>query len=463
MWPVEPIWLIIVGSQQVEGAAWSGRERDPPTGHRIVPIDDGPNQTAEAAVRAALIELAKRLRAETKPNAKRPWRIRAAVSARWATLTTIVWSDSLADPALREHHLRSQLVAAGAELGADDRVVFDAGGRFGQPCSVVAYPAMLVHALRDAATALNGRLECLLPIAQGAVGAALEQAKGPLTDLAIVETDELQFVRFDGDRVRFGPTIDEPDLADGTLHAVMRLWQRQRLRCGDTEESTRLHVVDLRAHQLASVDRSATQILRVAFADHDAPDSTHAALACAMRLRPGMALDGSAQSAPRVSRRLLLSCMALLAAIGLTAEATRQHLAPAAPRSDAAGAQASALRAMTPTRAQLDRARSVNAAIRELNFPVTQVLDALLPARGSGVALVALDIQPDRTSSEPAGAAAASIRISAVAPDASAMALYIDRLNRRQTLATAQLLQHQLDAADPLQRLRFVVEWTWRN
>lgn len=119
-----------------------------------------------------------------------------------------------------------------------------------------------------------------------------------------------------------------------------------------------------------------------------------------------------------------------------------------AQRTSASSASASAAVPLTP--AQLAQ---VNGAIRQLNLPWTDLLDAIQQARGPRVAL--LDLVPD--------AAARRVRGSAEVASPQDMVRFIERLKQQDAVAGAELTEHQRAEGDARQPLRFGFVVRWRE
>lgn len=156
---------------------------------------------------------------------------------------------------------------------------------------------------------------------------------------------------------------------------------------------------------------------------------------------------------------LSLTALLLLALVGLwhwTDWRQREAAADAAlvqhqARASAQRPPTSAAPAAVPlTPAQL---ALVNGAIRQLNLPWTELLDAIQQARGPRVAL--LDLVPD--------AAARRVRGSAEVASPQDMVRFIERLKQQEVVAGAELTEHQRPEGDARQPLRFGFVVRWRE
>jgi len=95
-----------------------------------------------------------------------------------------------------------------------------------------------------------------------------------------------------------------------------------------------------------------------------------------------------------------------------------------------------------------EHVQAVNSAIRQLNLPWRDILNALEQATPSHIALLA--IEPDSTHN--------LIRATAEAKTADAMLGYLDRLNRSPFFVAASLTHHEINDLDAQKPFRFTIE-----
>ena len=95
--------------------------------------------------------------------------------------------------------------------------------------------------------------------------------------------------------------------------------------------------------------------------------------------------------------------------------------------------------------------KAARAALQRLALPWDDLLVALESVPGSGVALLAVEPDPDKS----------TVKITAEAKSDSDMLAYLKRLQAVDRLADVSLASHQIKAGDPLKVLRFVVVATW--
>jgi hypothetical protein len=100
-----------------------------------------------------------------------------------------------------------------------------------------------------------------------------------------------------------------------------------------------------------------------------------------------------------------------------------------------------------------EQAASVNAAIRQLNLPWRDVLDAV--EAGTPVSVELLSLEPDSKRSV--------VKIEAESPGDSAMLDYVEQLKLQPFLTGVFLTKHATDETDGHRPLRFQLEAAWRS
>jgi Tfp pilus assembly protein PilN len=160
---------------------------------------------------------------------------------------------------------------------------------------------------------------------------------------------------------------------------------------------------------------------------------------------------------PRVAVPVLLLAVVLVVVAGaqlialqhqimLAQQATQYAQAQERPRSEKPRRASTAL--LTPA-----QALSVNTAIRKLNVPWEELLDALEEAASPRVAL--LELRPDIATQQIVGIAEAA--------NSDAMFAYVRRLQGQPMLRTAYLRSHQVSELDRNKPIRFEFTATWRE
>ena len=103
------------------------------------------------------------------------------------------------------------------------------------------------------------------------------------------------------------------------------------------------------------------------------------------------------------------------------------------------------------------RLLSVNAAIRQLNAPIGDVLQALIPPRDIRVAVLSVETvlnDSDRSTN--------SLKVKAEAPTSDDMTRYTAFIAGRRPFVRAYLIQHDVQDS-PSERFRFKLEAQWND
>lgn len=100
-----------------------------------------------------------------------------------------------------------------------------------------------------------------------------------------------------------------------------------------------------------------------------------------------------------------------------------------------------------------EQAASVNAAIRQLNLPWRDVLDAI--EAGTPEEIELLTLEPDAKRSV--------VKIEGETQSSDAMLAYVEQLKRQPFLSGVFLIKHIVDEADGRHALRFEIEAAWRS
>jgi Tfp pilus assembly protein PilN len=99
------------------------------------------------------------------------------------------------------------------------------------------------------------------------------------------------------------------------------------------------------------------------------------------------------------------------------------------------------------------QAIGVNLAVRQLNVPWAEVLDAIEASCGPNVAMI--ELTPDSRKQ--------SVRGTAEARSTSEMIAYVERLKAQGYFSTVRLIKHEVNAQDRNEPVRFQFEAPWRE
>lgn len=178
-------------------------------------------------------------------------------------------------------------------------------------------------------------------------------------------------------------------------------------------------------------------------------------------------LDFARRPAPSTGWRLALLAGGLLAltAAGVdwivqarSADALERQLARTQPpvvRSAPLSAQ--------QLRAQEQQLKSIAAAVRELNLPVTRLVKMVQAPPDLRVALLGLDLGGRPPSDTPASRPAGALKIGAEAASAQDMMNYVAYLNEQPLFTSVYLVKHELRGSAPGGPYRFQLEAQWQE
>ena len=372
-------------------------------------------------------------------------RLRALVADKWLAVASVPWSAALQDAGRADAFARGQLLQAGHELQAADTLRLD-DAAFAQPRLAVAYPALLLDALRALAGRSRASLVSVLPTSV-AGWAVAPRGRGARAVLG-----PGQGVVAHGPRRR----ADVPRRAGGVAE-VQGLWQRMRLRDPRLAAVTELAVLDL-----APTPESPAQAV-AGLTPLELPLQARAmsralqlaGLAAGQRL----AIDAVPPEAPATRLRWIAVAAVLLVAGGLSLQAWQavQRVNGLQQQLDAAQVRSAPPAPAALSRDEQARVPAVNAAIREMNLPVSALLQALQPPRDIRVAVLGVDV----LGATPG--ASAGIKITGEARTGAEMARYVAFVSSRKPFTGAYLTRHEIDDTTPERPYRFTLEAAWND
>jgi hypothetical protein len=372
-------------------------------------------------------------------------RLRAVVADKWLAVASVPWSAALQDAGRADAFARGQLLQAGHEVQAADTLRLD-DAAFAQPRLAVAYPALLLDALRALAGRSRARLASVLPTS--VAGWAL----APRGHAALAVLDQGQVMLAQG-----AWRLADVTLREGGVAELQGLWQRTRLRDPRLAAVTELAVLDL-----APTPESPAQAV-AGLSPIELPLQARAmsralqlaGLAAAQRL----AIDAVPPEAPVTPLRWAVAAAMLLVAGGLSLQAWQavQRVNGLQQQLDAAQVRSVPAAPAALSRDEQARVPAVNAAIREMNLPVSALLQALQPPRDIRVAVLGVDVlgaTPGATT---------GIKITGEARTGAEMARYVAFVSSRKPFTGAYLTRHEIDDTTPERPYRFTLEAAWND
>ena len=395
--------------------------------------------------------------------------LRVLVADCWLTWATLPWSDGLADSATADTYVRAQLAAGGTPCDATDAVRVD-DAAYGQPRVVARFPAGVMDALSRFAAGLGLALRSVCPLSVAAWTAA--PRGGSRVALAVLDeglTAVVQGGRRIGEVIVRGP-LSEVAEGDAPVRALQGLWNRLRARDPQFAALPGLAVLDLaQVVGYAALPDAAlpTGLQRVKWPTQPpgAPPSRRLQLAalCASRTAShtsGLDAVPAAGSPPWLRWAAAAAVTAALLGGAQAWRVARQAQATQAEWAALREIPAPVVRQVPWSREDLARVQAVNAAVRELNLPISALLAALQPPGDLRVAVLGVDV----ASGAPVVAGgSSSVKISAQARSGADMARYVAYVAQRRPFGSAYLVRHEIATEAPDRPYRFTVEAQWKD
>lgn len=384
--------------------------------------------------------------------------VRVLVADLWLAITDIPWSATLMQ---RDGvFARSQFAAAGFEMDPADSVKID-DAPFGQPRLAVAYPDALLTALAGLAAGLHARLTSVLPFSVAAWAEVSHRRRDKSTALALFDEGLTLFAQ--GTDCLTGVTMRAVNAAggDAAAQALREQWQRMQWRDPQLASVEHLPVLNLSSSDIPLLEPAQTRIALPSHAGSTAPSPRLQLAACLSSRR--LPLDAVLANPPMTPMRWAIAGIALclsgllfiqMLQITRTLEARRHEAV--ADRMTEPTMQPSTIR----SREEIARVQAVNGAIRELNLPISALLQALQPPRDIRVAIWSVDVQSPQASE---GGQQASVKIVAESPTGADMTRYVAFVAESRPFTGAYLTHHAIEESLPARPYRFTLEAVWKE
>lgn len=387
--------------------------------------------------------------------------IRVIVADSWLAVMGVPWSPAMDGAEGGNAYVRSLFSMAGHVVEVNDVVKLD-DAPFGAPRLVVAFPHLLLGALDQLARDCKASLTSVLPWSVAAWALARRAGDNQLQALALLSRGLLLVMRAAVGDSRLGEVTVRRSISgqlpDGA--ALDAVWRRLCLR--ETHFSTvqkGLYVV---------LDDEAGKGIDVSqpFVRLDLPlDCNEGALSPALTLAaeaasscsPLDARELGGQRATRGQWAVLTGLVVLVSGLFFSVAENNQTLSLLMARLNAAAElQQPKMRAVNWSRDELIKVQAVNVAIRELNLPISALLQALEPPADIRVAVLAIEAAGGVSNSRDS-----SLRIQAEARSGDEMARYVGFLSNRKPFTGAYLTKHEIVDESVERSYRFTVEVSW--
>lgn len=460
--------FIAIGAQRVEWGVFADGQWVPESSREaridLVPGVGVPVEALTAVMGQVESDLGRWRDAQSGDATIAVRQVRVLVADSWLSVAGVPWSSSLQKASTAEFFARGQLAAAGFEVAAEDAVKLD-DAPFGLPRVAVAYPASLLAALDKLAGSLGASMTSVLPFSVAAWAGLPGQHSGKLDALAVLDDGLLLVahgagcltdvtVRAGGDSSTNGAYIEQ---------VLSEQWRRMRLRDPQLMRVERLPVLNLLSSG-APLSGAEKDLFGVELASQPgdfalSPRLQLSALSGSLRLPFDVVPPGLSMT----PKRWVVASFALLLTAVLMVEAWQTSGQARSQANKLVAAQNAHRTVPDPTswsREETARIRAVNAAIRELNLPISALLRALLPPRDIRVAVLSVEVMG--ASSASAGQTS-GVKIVAEARTGAEMARYVGFVAERKPFAGAYLTHHEINESMPERPYRFTVEAVWSD
>lgn len=455
MWPGDPFWLVVIGASRVDAGLWRRRGWQDGSVCRAAISEPGDL----AALGQALESLAGHCKALGEASAKTArggrCRVRILLADAWIDGTTLPWNPRALSGGALAAHARNTLIAAGVEM-ADDDVVRIGDAPYRQPRWAIAYPAPLLQALGEFAGALDAVLESVAPLGIAAVH-ALGKLPSGCALLALADENELSLWHCPNGAPRLlaaSPSGERPE------NALDLLWRRARLRDPRLEHIDKVAILDLAGKGVERAWETPRHV-PVDLPGMAAAEATGPLLQIAAQCCDRVFELDARQRYPRLNIRMIAAAslwLGIAATVLFQAVRTTGAEADAKHKLEARTAAAAPKPAPTWSKGDVQRIQAVNVAIRELNLPVSALLQAVQPPKDIRVALLGVEFAPGRGNDD-----TPLLKLTAESRTGEEMARYAGFLAGRRPLVDAYLVSHEVAETDPLKPYRFSVEAKWRE
>lgn len=394
--------------------------------------------------------------------------VRVVIADRWLALGSIPWSHNMRNVSSSTAYGKSQLNGVGFEVGQDDILRFD-DMPFGAPRLAVAYSSLLMTALGQLSKSLGARLASVLPLSVAAWQVIRKEQRTYPAGLVILADGLLLFAIGDETQraalrevvVRVG---EDAGPGSQSLHHLYQAWQRLCLRDPRLSRIEQFQVLNLAETRLpGSLEKPFAKFEWTTSHRVTKWEKEASAYLCLAALSRSVvhSLDVVPAKSALTSGQLLSLGAVLLFSGFMTTQAiqmsrSNQELEDRT-RAASNGTPAPVLSAAWSNEERA-RIQSVNAAIRELNLPISPILRALQPPQDIRVAVLSVE-----TSALASISQFSSIKITAEAQTGAEMARYVAFVAERKPFTGAYLLRHEIDEESVERPYRFTVEIQWND
>ena len=397
--------------------------------------------------------------------------LRVVVADSWLAIAVMPWHTALRSKDAARHHALEALRTKGFAVSSEDVIEIDTAP-YGMPRLAVAYPHRLVDALQQWTDRGGMRFNSLLPLTIFIWSRIPREGRVPARGFAWFAEGILAFAacRRVGRLVQISLSdfsLRPISMMETPVQCLPAIWNRLCLREIGWSALPEVPVLEASSRpDGAALPPPFTTLMEWPDGTQPAERSAVFALLSAW---PGQyvgrhPLDGQCGRGERAWTLRHWAVTGLLTAglLFCVVHAAQQWIALHALRGQIATLSrppAVTLEAQAWTREERLQIQAVNAAARELNWPVNEVLRSLVPPQDVAVGLLGIETSGSvsRAGQRP------EIRITALARTGSDMTRYVSFVSQQAPFVQAYLTRHEVLAEAGELRYRFTVdaEWDW--
>lgn len=371
-------------------------------------------------------------------------RITVLVSDFWLVFGEVPWGSHLHNRASAISYARNHLSNMGFELNVDDVIRLD-DSSYGMPRLVVAYPAELLAALSQLAFDLGARLSSVLPLGVAAWYLAKQQI-GDQLYVSVVLDENVMSLAYGNNlkQLNFSDILVRNDIEGNNelWPSIYAAWKRMSARHPYLSEVKTLPVLDLHSEP-RELSIGNDRLLYIKLPERNYKQKVFPSLQLA-EFSDSLFLEIDAISRRQnVSATKLVLCVVIaLASLVIVCHSIFLNTRIKSLTNQLQIAQSAKLPVKKKlwNREELAKAKAVNSAIRDLNFPIVEILRDLQPTDDDQVAILSFE-----TSNLISDEGGVNIKIMAEALNGDEMARYLRLLGERKRFSISYLIRHEVD------------------
>lgn len=448
--------LIVVGAARIE---WGVLSQGQWMHDSIQSLDIAPEETESSHLSALMMRaemmLSNWLNTKAKDDDFLIGEVRATVADCWLAQVEVPWGAMMTKSSSAQRFVRDNLSVAGFVIGMDD-ILRVGDGRFGAPRLAVAYPADLMAMLMHLAKQLNASLSSVLPLSVQVWRQTQSSAHLGTRVMAVQDETLLLFVRGNTELTDVKVKPSNVWGSGDSIAAVCEQWQRMQLRDIELSTVNSLWVLSL-------MDGSSPHWIQGLVAISLPEQTTGLRVSSRLHLahlamKQTSVLD-ACEPHPKLSvLGRVAFCLMLIITITLimyasyVAKQSNELLREVAVSRPVIRPVSQSLLWSTD---ELHRVSATNAAIRQLNLPITDLFQTLAAPQDIATAVLKIEVIAGD------GGQRTAVKITAEAATAKDMARYVESVAKRKPFTETYLTQHEVLSSIPSRPYRFSMEAVW--